>query len=451
MPSLGTVSLKDLWDWPNNSANGYMASSGNWSGDNSFGMDKRINDLISGNYLGWPNLHPVNDLGMTVDTANTAIAKYKFHLDSFNSDEFLTFYKLYVYPIIEATMRSKSGTSNYEIDTLTIKMPGAQIYSYKNSSNVTVFGADFVGTSYWKENNSQSSSTEIVTAPTATVSLNGSGYLAGITLDTRGEFTNSTSRLFTIQSKADEYVAPTTYAEDVWDTDDEWANTEFSLSKLWPQHVAPSTAKIFTNQPSQVTRSQDGTKYVRSSGVITQRMEVVYPPMTYEDFREFEAVAQLAKGQEGPFYFRVKSIDSPGRNILFFRTDSKKDNHGLASPFTLRLRNTTTVGDKTILVEGFPGARDDVFVKGEYLIFNGAGYGNGDLVQVINDNVASNIYGEAKIRLPYGVRTASSASTTLFKQISHVIVSLSDDAFEYTVGTDGLYRLTVGFDLDEFK
>ena len=118
----------------------------------------------------------------------------------------------------------------------------------------------------------------------------------------------------------------------------------------------------------------------------------------------------------------------------------------------MRLRTATTVGDKTILIEGFSSDRSNVFLKGEYLIFSSSGYSNGDLVQVVNDNIDSNVFGEAKIRLPYGVRVASNAGeTTLFKNISHVIVSLSDDQFEYSVGTDGLYRVTVRFDFDEVK
>jgi hypothetical protein len=34
---------------------------------------------------------------------------------------------------------------------------------------------------------------------------------------------------------------------------------------------------------------------------------------------------------------------------------------------------------------------------------------------------------------------------------SHVIVTLADDEFEYDLGVDGLYRVTVRFDFDEFK
>ena len=348
-------------------------------------------------------------------------------------------------------------TATYEIGTANILMPGNKKYTFQNSSNVTTAGIQYAGNWYLEGGTASNTVGAGESMPNNnTINIDGNGYITGFTFPAgesadRGTFTSIATRYFVLSALADQYVAPTTYAEDVWDTDDEWTSNAFSLSKLWPDHVAPSGAKIITMQPSHVTRAQDGTKYVRSSGVITQRLEVVYPPMTYNDFREFEAVAQLAKGQTNPFYFRVKGIDAANHNILFFRTDTEKD-AGLTSPFQMRLRTATTVGDKTILIEGFSSDRSNVFLKGEYLIFSSSGYSNGDLVQVVNDNIDSNVFGEAKIRLPYGVRVASNAGeTTLFKNISHVIVSLSDDQFEYSVGTDGLYRVTVRFDFDEFK
>lgn len=371
--------------------------------------------------------------------------------------------------------------------TYDIASPGDIVYSYQDSSNVTQYGIKSLitlgttGGSYWPAGSTSAYSyngtvtdENFTRYPNLTFTVNGSGYIASVAtsiasgsplfwyeptanagaapygaMQTAGIFDHPEDVLLPIQAKDDEYVAPTVYAEDVFDTDDEWDSDAYSDSKRWPTHIAPAGAKITLTQPSSVTASQNGTKYVRSSGVIRQQLELTYAPMTYDDFREFEAVVEAARGQATPFYLQVTNLDTPGRDILLQRTDTNKD-AGLSSPYNFRIREAVSVGDKTVLVEGFPGNQEDAFIRGEYIIGE-YGYGNGQLVQVINDNVDANVFGEAKIRLPYGSRVAVGVGTPQYKNPNHVIVTLSDDEFEYNVGTDGLYRFTCRFDFDEFK
>jgi len=345
----------------------------------------------------------------------------------------------------------------YEIDTVSIKMPGWIAYSYKDVSNVTQYAAQVKTSRYWAVNASSASyySTTGETAAQFTVGVDASGYLNSISLteevDAEGRYADSGDIIIEIESPANLYVAPTPYAEDVWDTDDEWDSDAYSANKLWPTHIAPSGVKITNQQPSSITVSQSGKKYVRSSGILRQQLEVTYPPMTYDDFREFEAVTEAARGQATPFYFRVRNLDTPGRSILLARTDVDADG-GLNGPYSVRLREAAAVGDKTLLFEGFPANQSNVFIRGESVIWGFAKYGNGDIVQIMNDNVDSNGYGEAKIRIPYGMRGSAVAGTAqLYKNPSWVIVTLADDNFEYTVGTDGLYRMSVRFDFDQYK
>jgi len=115
----------------------------------------------------------------------------------------------------------------------------------------------------------------------------------------------------------------------------------------------------------------------------------------------------------------------------------------------LRTRNPVAIGDKTLVIEGFAAGATNAFIRGETVIFND-GNGNGFLVKIVN-NTNSNIFGEAKIRLPLGSRQALASAESLNKNPFHVVVTLAEDDLEYTIGTDGLYRLTVTFDFDEWK
>ena len=174
--------------------------------------------------------------------------------------------------------------------------------------------------------------------------------------------------------------------------------------------------------------------------------------MTYDQFREYEVCAQAARGQTTPFFLRCRYPDDDHvsgptilEDLIFQRTDS--DNAAL--PGLLRTRNPVAIGDKTLVIEGFAANATNAFIRGETVIFSDGNH-NGFLVQIVN-NTNSNIFGEAKIRLPLGARQALASAESLNKNPFHVVVTLAEDDLEYTIGTDGLYRLTVTFDFDEWK
>lgn len=355
----------------------------------------------------------------------------------------------------------------YEIADPTMLWPGIHSYNYQNASNVKTYASDgFDFTKLYRKGYTFTSTVTptYISTPVIGADVNGSGYLDNTyTYTNRGMFkiassgavdgilTSATDNnpiigLFKVKFKADEYVAPTPYAPDVFDTDDEWDSDAFSTSKTWPNVVTPNGIKVTLVQPGSVTRSQNGTKYVRTSGIIKHQLEVSYPPMTYDNFREYEAVAQAARGQATPFYFNIKNQNG-SYDLLFSRTDQYANSYIT----TTRVRNSVAVGGKTILVEGFEANQPDVFLRGEALIVGGVGSANGNIVQVINDNVDSNIYGEAKFRIAHGSNTVLDGYDTIYKNPSHLVVTLAEDNLEYTIGTDGLYRMTCMFDLDEFK
>ena len=60
--------LNDVWNWPNNSGNGYATDSADWSGNASFGIDKRVDDIRTYTYTAHNTgaLHYTNNLSRTL-------------------------------------------------------------------------------------------------------------------------------------------------------------------------------------------------------------------------------------------------------------------------------------------------------------------------------------------------------------------------------------------------
>ena len=71
------ATLKDIWSG-SNFAQGHVADTANWSGDNSFGVDKRVEDMLTGAYRAWPNgsLNPRTDLSITSTVGSQKISQY---------------------------------------------------------------------------------------------------------------------------------------------------------------------------------------------------------------------------------------------------------------------------------------------------------------------------------------------------------------------------------------
>lgn len=358
------------------------------------------------------------------------------------------------------TMARKTAFDKYYASTFAVHLGGSATYKYQNSSNVTTNGAEGDTSIYWIHGTASPYYADNTTGQTLTqtnsmnpaVTLDSNGRFSSIAAGTRGRGgifdANTQNFMLSFKAKADEYVNPT-YAPDIWDTDDEWDTDAFNIDKRWPIHIAPASAKLLTNQPTTKTISQSGQKFIRSSGVIRTEIEFEYPPLTYDEFRQFQAIAEAAQGQKNPFYLQFTDL-GPDSNldVLFQRKDADADG-GLVSPFDFRVRDAISVGNKTVLVEGFPSSQNNCLAKGETIIAD-IDYRNGDFVTVVND-VTSNIFGEAKFRIPYPANKAVLVGTQFYKNPNHAIVTLGEDGFEYTVTTDGYYYLQCKFQLDEFK
>ena len=345
---------------------------------------------------------------------------------------------------------STSEPYKYELDMAKIEMPGTEVYSYKDAGNVTAFGAQVDTTKYWEEG-----------APTATfyadtgerpgvidITVNGSGYLQTAALSTtilesEGRYTNSKDILFELNALPDVYVPPALTPleqQNIWDTDDEWLNPGFDTRKVWPDVVTPMSASIKLNTPSTVNKSQNGIKYTRASGFTKWTLDVEYPPMRPEQFREFHAIAQAANGQAIPFFFKLRNADN--QSILWADFDKEG-----TTPTPIFLE-PITIGDTTMLLEGFQSFEQNAFQRGE--VFIDGDNDNGALHTAVN-TVNANVFGEAKVRVAMPVKQNKGISQPISKNPYWAVVTLDSDDFSYSVDTAGFYYMSVSFALDGWK
>ena len=336
-----------------------------------------------------------------------------------------------------------SETNRYRLSDIEVIWPGNKAYLQRTGASTYVGNARIKEGTYWL-GGSSSAGFSYGHWPDISISADNDGYLTGtISFDTEfpGTFLSQPDRLFEIETVPNTYTPPSTplvEQQDVWDTQDEWDTTGNNSQKRWPYHVSPASAVLRHDMPSSVTKSQGGTKYVKGSGFTRWQLEVTYPPMIAEDFRQFHATAQLAQGQLVPFLFILRN--SAGASILL-------DYHNDNSILTPRIKDDLSVGEKTVLLEGFPSFLNNAVQQGEMILIDND---NGRLNTIAGD-VQSNAYGEVLARFPYAQNSNKSRAQLTFLDPFSVVVTLADNGFEYSIDTAGLYYLTVTFDLDEWK
>ena len=341
-----------------------------------------------------------------------------------------------------------SQPNPYKITGYDIVLPGNKIYSYKDTNNITQFGAEVDWSTWWEAGaiaESELSDFADQIAADYSINVDANGRLASVGAATEtGRYNNGTDMVWSIQSLPDTYVPPVvTPAElqDVYNTHDEWLSDGYADGlKQWPDHITPASATIAYAQPTIVNNSQNGFKYARSSGFTKWVLDVEYPPMTADDFSVFSGIAQAAHGQATPFYFNLQNKD--GEPILW---RDWKDSLSATEAIYIE---SAEPGDTLLFVEGLTSDDANAFRPGE--VFISSENQNGSIHSALS-NATSNVFGEAKVRLPYPLRQGVSQSDKLYKDPSHVVVTMASDAFEYSVDVNGYYYVSVKFDLDGWK
>jgi len=276
-----------------------------------------------------------------------------------------------------------------------------------------------------------------------------SGYLTGIALQTGGStygsgglYTTAGDMIIQVDTAPDTYTPPAVTpieAADTFDTDDQWLNPGFDDRKVWPDTVTPTSAEINYNAPTIVNNSQNGIKYSRSSGFTKWTLDVTYPAMTKEEFMQFNAISQASNGQAIPFFFNLRN--KLGNPILWrgFYTGATDK---------VRVRSPITAGDTTMLVDGYTSNEANAFSQGEVFI---DGENQNGYLHTALSGTAANVYGEAKIRVPWPFRANQAVGQFIYRNPAHAVVTLNSDDFAYSIDVNGYYFVSVSFSLDGWK
>lgn len=328
----------------------------------------------------------------------------------------------------------------------------------KRTGESTYENAAFFNEEFWDGLGATSISTDPnVKFPYMVPSQNAGGYITNVSFgintdnsegrNSAGLFTTNAPKLFEIAKEPDTYTPPAPTPIEIADsfnTMDQWSTTGYSNDpdvKLWPDHVPPTSANITYNNPTIANMSQSGVKYTRGSAHTKWRLEVEYPPMTPEDFRQYAAIAQAAHGQSIPFFFKLIGKDNTSK-ILW------KQFHNTASTNTPKYAANYSPGTSVVTLEGFQSNEANVFGKGEVVIGNDNE--NGFLHTVLSPQSA-NVFGEVKIRTSLPQRSNIYQWQTLYKDPYWAVVTLDSDNFEYSTDANGYYYLNIAFDLDTWK
>jgi len=338
--------------------------------------------------------------------------------------------------------------------------PGNQTYSYKNTSNATAYGARFSGTYYETADAGTPGTSQSLTSdktPTFPINVDGSGRLTGygtlgtITDKVGGVWDNGNDVVLPITSLADTYsprTPSTVETDETFDTDDYWVDPAFpeghQTDKTFPLDIIPARATITYVQPSTTNITQSGKKFVRSSQFARYKLQVEYAPMGVDDFRKIQKCVLAAQGQSQPFYFPLKYSDG---TYILMSDGTPKGEAGTEIINVTKLADRSA-GQSIFTVGGFSQNESDALLDGEHIILGNNP--NGNLAMVVSGHDANN-FGEVKFRISHPTSQQAGFGTKFYKNPTHAPVTLSADEFEYNVDEQGLYYVTVNFDLDEFK
>ena len=403
-------------------------------GDNNSGFQKRIKDLKDGNYVAL-----ANTFSSSVDTIMENVSRFKYYLKNNSRSGNIAIYDIWYKPMIRGTVNS-SGV----ITSATVITPGNEQFRQRTGASTYVGSARIKANGrFWKQGNN--STVSIATSNASiTISTNSSGYVTGASGSGGSGYGGAGYVMFEIeQDAADTYPATPTAleAQEEWNTSDEWENAgNATPTKYWPSVVAPQSAEVSYKMPSSITRSQSGKKYVKTAGYVKWGLEVTYPPMTVNQFKQYHAIVQAARGQAIPMLFKLVQN---GSNLLWKNMNSGNS----ANALTLKTSVDVSSESLVILLEGL--TTGDTLNEGD-TIFGANGGHNGQINTIIS-TANANVYGEAKVRLAFPINVDQPAGSFWNTSPDEVVVTLNDSEFEYSVSTNGLYNVSVRFELDEWK
>lgn len=419
------------------------------SGDDTITISKKVNDMTTA----YNGIRSIAASGGTATVTIKIIDLAQTTASAFMTSPILT----YTGGIAKRLGGTVMAGKHFISAKRDILGPGNQSYQYKNTSNVTAYGARFSGTYYETADAGTPGTSQSLTSdqtPTIAINVDGNGYLTGYgTLGTiadqvGGVWDNGNDVVLPITGLADTYsprTPSTVETDETFDTDDYWVDPAFpsgnTTNKAFPTDIVPARATVTYVQPSTTNITQSGKKFVRSSQFVKYKLKVEYAPMGVDDFRKIQKPILAAQGQSQPFYFPLKY---DGNNYILISDGS--------SGTSTEMVNVTKLADRSpsqsiFTVGGFTQNQSDALKDGEHILM---GNNNGNLVMVVSGQDANN-FGEVKFRISHPTNSQQGFGQKFYKNPIHAIVTLGADDFEYFVDEQELYYVTVNFDLDTFK
>jgi hypothetical protein len=406
----------------------------NYLGNSSTGFEGRITSLRNGSYKTLNSGTPTGSVDSIMETGSM----FKYYLKNKSHSGNIAIYDFWYTPMIRGTVNGSGVITSVEVITF-----GNQQFRQRTGASTYVGSARISSAKrFWKQG--QSTVSIATTNAGITISTNSSGYITGVSGSGGSGYGSAGYVMFEIeQDAADTYPATPSLldAQEVWDTADEWTEGgDTTPTKYWPSVVTPQSAEISYKMPSTITRSQSGKKYIQSAGYVKWGLEVTYPPMTANEFKQYHGIVQAARGQAIPMLFKLVQNT---RNLLFKNLNSGNS----ANALILKAPIDVSANSLVILLEGL--TTGDTLNEGD-TIFGANGDANGQINTIIS-TANANVYGEAKVRLAYPVKTDQPAGSFWNTSPDQMVVTLNDSEFEYSVATNGLYNVSVRFELDEWK
>ena len=247
-----------------------------------------------------------------------------------------------------------------------------------------------------------------------------------------------------------------------WDTT---SNMTDRNEREWPSTISPVALSWTIENANQTIDSINQTRFVRSRENTQYRIRATYPPMTHDQFAEYQQIINAARGGFKPMKFSLPTNTGltefeQGGAIPIRMWDRASNTY---APFIVRIRSRLTGGTRVIELDGGPinfnSTLGNVTLGTSYVYGNGhamgasakspptddAGYSAGTTWMMPIHNVESNSYGEMNMRLTNAIPSTWEVGTRVYRDGALLNVFLDGNNIEVNVDARGFHYLEVEF------
>ena len=246
-----------------------------------------------------------------------------------------------------------------------------------------------------------------------------------------------------------------------WDT---ISNMTSRTERQWPSTISPVALSWTIENANQTIDSINQTRFVRSRENTQYRIRATYPPMTHDQFAEYQQIINAARGGFKPMKLSLPT--NPGKTefqqggAIPVRIWDRATN--TYAPYVARVRSRLTGGTRVIELDGGPVNFNSTF--GNVALGTSYVYGNGHAMGAKNEwnndaagylsgtgwmlpihNVESNSYGEMNIRLTNAIPSTWEVGTRVYRDAGELNVFLDGNNIEVNVDARGFHYLEVEF------